>query len=165
MKRQRPHYELDYKRRIVQEYLSGAISADELAKRDGLVRGQIYKWRVQLERRDRMRRIETIAETANPNAHVRPRSAMMPSCAMPSRPLRWTFPVLATARSAAICALGRGSWASGVSAGLMRRLSLHAEIKRAFIRTPASAHAHRVYSNLLPGRGLTGIHQAPGEPI
>ena len=63
MKNQRQHYELDYKRRIVQEYLAGVVPAQELAKREGLERGQIYKWRVQLERRDRLSRIETIAET------------------------------------------------------------------------------------------------------
>ncbi len=63
MKKPRQHHDLDTKRRIVTEYLSGTISADELAKREGLVRGQIYQWRVQLERRDRMHRIETIAET------------------------------------------------------------------------------------------------------
>ena len=63
MKKQRQHYELDYKRRIVQEYLSGVISAEELAQRENLERGQIYKWRVQLERRDRLSCIETIAET------------------------------------------------------------------------------------------------------
>jgi transposase-like protein len=63
MKKQRQSYDLDYKRRIVQEYLAGKVTAEELAKREGLVRGQIYKWRVQLERRDRMARIETIAET------------------------------------------------------------------------------------------------------
>jgi transposase-like protein len=63
MKKQRQHYELDHKRRIVQEYLAGVVSAQELARREGLERGKIYKWRVQLERRDRMSRIETIAET------------------------------------------------------------------------------------------------------
>jgi transposase-like protein len=63
MKKQRHHYDLDYKRRIVQEYLAGVIPAQELARREGLERGQIYKWRVQLERRDRLSRIETIAET------------------------------------------------------------------------------------------------------
>lgn len=62
MKKDRQHYDLDYKRRIVQEYLNGT-SAENLAKREGLVRGQIYKWRVQLERRDRMAGIEMIAET------------------------------------------------------------------------------------------------------
>jgi transposase-like protein len=63
MKKQRQRHDFDYKRRIVTEYLSGTISADDLAKREGLVRGQIYKWRVQLERRERMARIETIADT------------------------------------------------------------------------------------------------------
>jgi transposase-like protein len=63
MKKQRQRHDFDYKRRIVGEYLSGTISADDLAKREGLVRGQIYKWRVQLERRERMARIDTIAET------------------------------------------------------------------------------------------------------
>ena len=63
MKKPRQQYDLDYKRRIVAEYLSGAISADALAKREDLVRGQIYKWRVPLERRVRTERIETIAET------------------------------------------------------------------------------------------------------
>lgn len=64
MKKQRQRYELDYKRRIVQEYLAGVVSAQELARREGLERGQIYKWRVQLERRERLSRIETLAETA-----------------------------------------------------------------------------------------------------
>jgi transposase-like protein len=63
MKKQRQHHDLDDKRRIVAEYLSGTITADELAKREGLIRGQIYKWRVQLERRERLARIEAIAET------------------------------------------------------------------------------------------------------
>jgi transposase-like protein len=63
MKKSRQQYDLDYKRRIVAEYLSGTISADDLAKREGLVRGQIYKWRVQLERRARAERIEALAET------------------------------------------------------------------------------------------------------
>ena len=63
MKNDRQHYDLDYKRRIVAEYLSGTISAEALAQREGWVRGRIYKWRVQLERRDRISRIETIADT------------------------------------------------------------------------------------------------------
>lgn len=47
MKKDRQPYDLDYKRRIVQEYLNGTM-AEDLARREGLVRGQIYKWRVQL---------------------------------------------------------------------------------------------------------------------
>jgi transposase InsO family protein len=43
---------------------------------------------------------------------------------------------------------------------VMRRFSLHAEIKRAFIHTTDSNHSHRVYPNLRPGKCLTGIKQA-----
>ena len=43
---------------------------------------------------------------------------------------------------------------------VMKRFSLHAEIKRAFVHTTDSNHAHRVYPNLLPGKCLTGINQA-----
>ena len=63
MKKQRQYHDLDYKRRIVAEYLSGKISAHALAKREGLIRGQIYKWRVQLEQHQRLERIEVIADT------------------------------------------------------------------------------------------------------
>lgn len=63
MKKSRKQYDLDSKRRIVAEYLAGTTSAEEIARREGLVRGQIYKWRVQLERRQRAERIVGIAET------------------------------------------------------------------------------------------------------
>lgn len=43
---------------------------------------------------------------------------------------------------------------------IMRRFSLQAEVKRAFVHTTDSNHSHRVYPNLLPGRCLTGINQA-----
>lgn len=62
MKKTREYHSLDYKRRIVAEYLSGTISADNLAKRENLVRGQIYKWRTQLENRDRQARVAEIAD-------------------------------------------------------------------------------------------------------
>jgi transposase InsO family protein len=42
---------------------------------------------------------------------------------------------------------------------VMKRFSLHAEVKRAFVHTTDSNHSHRVYPNLLPGRVLTGINQ------
>ena len=63
MKKTRQYHNTDTKRRIVAEYLSGTISAEALAEREGLVRGQIYKWRVQLEHRDRNERIAEIADT------------------------------------------------------------------------------------------------------
>ena len=61
MKR-RTNYELEYKRRIVGEYLAGTISAQALADREGLERDQIYKWRVQLDQRARSERIGAIAQ-------------------------------------------------------------------------------------------------------
>ena len=42
MKKQRQHYELDYKRRIVQEYLAGVVPAQELARREGIARVQAF---------------------------------------------------------------------------------------------------------------------------
>jgi len=63
MKKSRKSYELDYKRQIVGEYVSGKGSAEQIAKREGLVRGQIYKWRVQLDQHQREERIETIVQT------------------------------------------------------------------------------------------------------
>ena len=55
-------HDLDYKRRIVQEYLRGDIKSADLAAREGLDRGQIYKWKIQLDNRQRNDRIEAIAE-------------------------------------------------------------------------------------------------------
>jgi putative transposase len=43
---------------------------------------------------------------------------------------------------------------------VMKRFSLHAEIRRAFVHTTDSNHSHRVYPNLLPGKRLTGLNQA-----
>ncbi len=60
MKKSRQQYDLDHKRRIVAEYLSGTTAAEDIAKREDLARGQIYKWRVQLERRARAERIERV---------------------------------------------------------------------------------------------------------
>lgn len=61
MNKSRKTYDLEYKQRVVGEYLSGSISAQALADREGLDRGQIYKWRVQLDQRARHERIESIA--------------------------------------------------------------------------------------------------------
>lgn len=42
MKKTRHYHSIDDKRRVLTEYLSGTISADDLAKREGLIRDQIY---------------------------------------------------------------------------------------------------------------------------
>jgi transposase-like protein len=62
-KKPRQQYDLEYKRRIVQEYLQGEITTSALAAREGLERGQIYRWKVQLAEKARDARIETIADT------------------------------------------------------------------------------------------------------
>lgn len=62
-KKSKKSYDLDYKRRIVQEYLHGEITTSALAAREGLDSGQIYRWKVQLEGRARDARIEEIADS------------------------------------------------------------------------------------------------------
>ena len=62
-KKSKKHYDLEYKRRIVQEYLQGEITTNALAAREGLDPGQIYRWKVQVEVRARDARIEEIADT------------------------------------------------------------------------------------------------------
>lgn len=61
-KRPKKHYDLEYKRRIVEEYLHGGIKSAVLAEREGIERGQIYKWKIQLDNCARNERIETIAD-------------------------------------------------------------------------------------------------------
>jgi transposase-like protein len=61
-KKSKKHYDLDYKRRIVQEYLRGEIRSADLAAREGLDRAQIYKWKIQFDNRQRNERIDAIAD-------------------------------------------------------------------------------------------------------
>lgn len=62
-KKPKKRYDIEYKRRIVQEYLQGGIKSADLAEREGIERGQIYKWKIQLDHVDRAGRIEEIADT------------------------------------------------------------------------------------------------------
>jgi len=62
-KRSRKQYDFEYKRRIIQEYLQGNLSTLALAEREGLRRGQIYRWKVELAEKDRDSKIENIADT------------------------------------------------------------------------------------------------------
>ena len=59
-KKNRKKYDLDYKHKIVREYLEGKLTAHQIAEREGLVPGQIYNWRVQVENRARHERVEAI---------------------------------------------------------------------------------------------------------
>lgn len=61
-KKPRKHYDLEYKRRIVQEYLQGGIKSAELAKREGIERGEIYKWKAQLDNLARRERVDELVE-------------------------------------------------------------------------------------------------------
>jgi transposase-like protein len=61
-KKFKKQYDLDYKRRIVQEYLQGGIKSADLAAREGLDRAQIYKWKIQFDNRQRNERIDAIAD-------------------------------------------------------------------------------------------------------
>ena len=61
-KKSRKSYDREYKRRIVQEYLRGEISTNALADREGLERGQIYRWKVQLSEQARDARVEATAD-------------------------------------------------------------------------------------------------------
>jgi transposase-like protein len=60
MKESRRKFSEEYKKQIVQEYLAGNRSAVEIAEAEGLVAGQIYCWKTQLENRKRLERIEEI---------------------------------------------------------------------------------------------------------
>lgn len=62
MKKERKHFELDYKRRIVQEYLSGNVSAAEIAAREGLEAQSIYRWKGHLEALAKVERVEAIQQ-------------------------------------------------------------------------------------------------------
>lgn len=55
-------YDREYKRRIVEEYRAGRISANELGARESLEPGQIYRWNTQFKERDRDAAIEGIAD-------------------------------------------------------------------------------------------------------
>lgn len=63
MGKSRRRFDLEFKRRIVQEYLSGSRSAREIAEAEGLEIGQIYNWKTQLENKAKVDRIEEIQST------------------------------------------------------------------------------------------------------
>jgi transposase-like protein len=59
-KKTRRQYDIEYKRKVVQEYLEGKLTAKQIAEREGLEVGQIYHWRIQVENRARHERVEAI---------------------------------------------------------------------------------------------------------
>jgi len=55
----RKHYDLELKKRIVQEYISNG-NAGQIASREGIEAAQIYRWKYQLENRKKIERVEQI---------------------------------------------------------------------------------------------------------
>jgi transposase-like protein len=62
-KKPKQHYDIEYKRRIVQEFLQGEITAVALAEREGIERAQIYKWKIQLDHLARRGRVDDLIES------------------------------------------------------------------------------------------------------
>lgn len=60
MKKERRKFSLEYKRKIVEEYLSGNSSAAQIAEREGLEAQNIYSWKTRFEALAKVERIETI---------------------------------------------------------------------------------------------------------
>lgn len=71
MKKTRKSYDLEYKKRVVSEYLAGTTSAEEIARREGLERFQIYSWKSQLERRGKTERFEELTSQGSSPEDVR----------------------------------------------------------------------------------------------
>jgi|JI10StandDraft_1071094.scaffolds.fasta_scaffold1007673_2 transposase-like protein len=65
MNKNRKSFELEYKRKIVSEYLEGKLSASAIAEREGIERFQIYSWKSQLEGRAKEDRIEELSEAGH----------------------------------------------------------------------------------------------------
>lgn len=63
--KKRKHYDFELKKRIVQEYIASGDAA-AIADREGLERGQIYRWKYQLEQRNKIERVEQI-QTDDPS--------------------------------------------------------------------------------------------------
>lgn len=59
-KRQRHQFTEDQKRKAVAEYVSGEKRAEEIARELGVPQGYLYKWRVQLDERDKGARVEEL---------------------------------------------------------------------------------------------------------
>lgn len=55
-KNSRRKFSLEYRQKLVGEFLSGGLSAQQLAQREGITPGQIYRWKTQLEDRSKLER-------------------------------------------------------------------------------------------------------------
>jgi transposase-like protein len=62
MRREKRHFDLEYKKRIVAEFLTGDLKAKEIAQREGITVAFIYRWKIQLENREAMERISGLQQ-------------------------------------------------------------------------------------------------------
>lgn len=62
MRKEKRYFDLEYKKKIVSEYLVENIKAKEIAEREGIPVGLIYRWKVQLENRQSMERISGLEQ-------------------------------------------------------------------------------------------------------
>lgn len=67
MKKTRSYHTIEYKKKLVDEYVSGTSTAEAISDREKLDRGMLYKWKAQLENRNRQERVEQL-EIAGHNA-------------------------------------------------------------------------------------------------
>ena len=70
-KKSRKSFDRDYKKRIVSEYLSGKLTAQQIADREGIERFQVYAWKQQLEQRAKKARYTELAEAGHNADDVR----------------------------------------------------------------------------------------------
>lgn len=61
-KRSRRQFTDEQKRKAVDDYVSGRKTAEQVAIENGVERGVVYKWRVQLDERAKGARIEELEE-------------------------------------------------------------------------------------------------------
>lgn len=71
MKATRKYYTTEYKKKVVAEFEAGALSAEAIAEREGIERGQIYKWKTQLEARARGERLEALESAGHDASEAR----------------------------------------------------------------------------------------------
>lgn len=70
-KKSRRSYPLEYKQKLVEEYLSGSSNAQEIAEREGILPGQIYRWKTQLEERAQLDRVDELEREGMSPAEAR----------------------------------------------------------------------------------------------
>ena len=71
MKKTRNYFTREHKKKLVDEYVSGTSSAEAIADREKLDRGQLYKWKAQLENHAREDRAGQLEEAGHDPDDIR----------------------------------------------------------------------------------------------